>query len=853
MFNMRNKLLLIFAVIAFSLVSILPIQVNAQDLGDFKDDNESHYYLDAIPDNPEDDYFEEGENERGFFWFLDATEVAGEKFADIINSFANMAFTFNMFLTEMMIAALELAYEFDFINVIIDEISDIMSGITGISSDGSFTSSGIFGQLAIFVAMFAIIYAVFMLLFRRSMFQSLGAILQTVICLTIAILLFTNYAPFLKGVNQVTTEMSALVLGSEVSGGDTDETPSGLDGNNLKNKMYDNLWTMFVDRPYMYMMYGKTRLDDNLTEDRVKSILKAPEGSEERLLALQTEYEDEGNQYITHSKVWERLSFTPVYITINGITSFLIYALAFFLILFQFWFMMIAVFAPFALLIGAIPGMFNVIKRYFIELGLPLVLKIVVSFGALVVFSISEILYELDFQLGEMGARVNSTFGFYMAVVIVHWVLFALLFFLRKRIANIFVNSNRFMREMKDGLDTSTAPIKSAIKGGATVAGTVGGAMVGGAPGAMAGASVGRTAGETATGDASVGDLAQSAGKAYMYSRLGDSSQPKQGEGNEQIPQLSGDSKQNISKFMDDKEFGDDKEKVMESLEKAGIEEVSEEDLDKAHDGIMKEIEDGKGLQSNYSDMLVSNLQDQHKSKILQAEEGKLREQQLQEQHIEDVKEGKYYHGPAYPENTAYFGPAYPEHVEANLDEDTKDTNAAVDTAYYGPAYPEDTEYYGPAFPESEMETGEITNGAIPQGQMENKEMQTTKFSGSSIEESGKMGGTVINGSDIEGTEGIEVSRSPEGTVIKGSNIQEAKDLGETEIQGTDMSGSEIPDSGIPESEQYTNVSNIKDYEDRQNLASLDLDKQKPANNEFEYANLDENNLKSLEDNMPNE
>lgn len=372
-----------------------------------------------------------------------------------------------------------------------------MSDITGISSSGNFLGNGIFGQLAIFVALFAVIYAVLMLVFRRSMFQSLGAILQTVICLTIAILLFTNYAPFLKGINQVTTEMSALILGGNVSGGEGDtydshtpenpnNTPTGLDEDSLREQMYDNLWTMFVDRPYMYMMYGKTRLDDNLTEGRVKKILKAKKGSAERLQALKDEHEIP-NEYIMHSKALERLSFTPIYLVINGITSVLVYGLALFLILFQFWFMMIAVFAPFALLIGAIPGMFNVTKRYFIELGLPLILKIVVSFGALIVFSISEILYEMDFQLGEMGARVNSTFGFYMTVVIIHWVLFALLFFLRKRIANIFVNSNRFMTEMRDGLGTVTEPVKKGVQGATTVVGATAGTIAGGPQGAMLG------------------------------------------------------------------------------------------------------------------------------------------------------------------------------------------------------------------------------------------------------------------------------------------------------------------------------------------------------------------------------
>lgn len=513
--------------------------------GDFKNGGKSYYNLDIVPNNADDeDYFEDGESDRGFFGFLKINDMFEEKVVTTVNYFANVGLNFNIFLTELMISALDIAYEFSFVNVLIDEISEIMKDITGISG-GGFSSNGIFGELAIFTAILTVVYAVFLLIFKRSMFQSLSTILQTIVCLTIAILLFTNYSSFMKGINDVTTEMSSLVLGSSITSqedeeGEEDEEddnyyanpnteqPSGLDEADLRGKMSDNLWSLFVDRPYLYMMYGKTRLDDDLTTDRVNKLLKTKVDSAERLEALEEEFERD-NEYITYSNVMTRISFTPIYLLINGITSILVYGLALFLILFQFWFMMIAVFAPFALLIGAIPGMFGVTKRYFIELGLPLALKIVVSFGALIVFTISEVLYKMDFYLGEMGQSVNTTFGFYMTVVAVHWVLLGLLFFLRKRIANIFVNSNAFMREMRGGMGTVTDPLKSGVKGATSAVGAGVGAFFGGPAGALAGAGLGSKVGETATGDANVGELAQQAGRTAMYSQF---SKSKTGDSN---------------------------------------------------------------------------------------------------------------------------------------------------------------------------------------------------------------------------------------------------------------------------------------------------------------------------------
>src|SRR5699024_7844401 len=247
----------------------------------------------------------------------------------------------------------------------------------------------------------------FLLIWRRSMIESLTVILQTVVALAIALLLFTNYSTFLNGVNDVTTQASGVVLGGgsfkknydpvrdPITGAepmpieDASNTPTGLNEDSLRMQMRNNLWSLFVDRPYLYLMYGKVDLDKiEGGKGRVNKILKKPKGSEEREEALLEEIDENGydNDYMKYSNTGQRLAFTAIYLGINGITSIPVYILALLLIVFQFWFMLIAALAPFALIVGAVPGQFNIIPRYFIELGLPLVLKIVVAFGAVMVF-----------------------------------------------------------------------------------------------------------------------------------------------------------------------------------------------------------------------------------------------------------------------------------------------------------------------------------------------------------------------------------------------------------------------------------------------------------------------------------
>ncbi|MFC2947578.1 CD3337/EF1877 family mobilome membrane protein [Virgibacillus sediminis] len=493
-----------------------------EQLGNFKEEGKSYYHLDAVP---EDFAKDEGfmDNIKSNLWFLDSNEIS-QKMSEMFNYLANIAFDMNILMTNFMLSSLDFAYEFNFINTIIEKLDDIVGGITGISGNGHITSSGIFGNLAIFAAVFAVIYAAFLMLWKRSMFASLGTIIQTTLALTVAILLFTNYSPFLTGLNQITTQASSLVLAGnsqDVDDGAQPSTTSRLDEESLKDGMKDNIWGLFIDRPYLYMMYGETDLNslaDSKSEavNRVNNILKEQPNSEERYSAISNELEVHQNEHLLYDNIRSRLSFTVMYLGINGVVSIPIYLLSIALLVFQFWFMLIAIFAPFALLFGAIPGQFNVVKRYFIELGLPLVLKIVVSFTALVIFAISDLLYEADFVVADNNGPVEA----YTAAALIHFVLLILIFLLRNRIRNIFSAGSQGVQELREGMGSLTNPLKKGVQGTSTAAGAAVGAVATGGAGAIAGANVGGAIGRAATGEGNVGDIAKSGMHAHRSHQM---------------------------------------------------------------------------------------------------------------------------------------------------------------------------------------------------------------------------------------------------------------------------------------------------------------------------------------------
>lgn len=388
------------------------------------------------------------------------------QFYEAMNFMVNILFKMNLYMTNAMLTVLDYAFDFDVVNTLIERIEGVMQSLTGISSM-SFSSLGLYGKLIGIIGISIGLLFAYQYLFRNAQIEAVGNLVKTFLILVVTLLFFSNYATVLKGANSLTTEASAIIMGAG-SGLSEDGTTSG------RQSMGNNMWDLFVHRPYLYMQYG-TDKESEVGVSRVDELLSKPPGQDRQDYVEQQEVSKLGNGMMTYVQVPERLVFTGLYTVVNGITSLPIFALALLIIVLQFWFLAVAALAPFYLLIAAFPAGGGVFRRYMEELALPLILKLGVSFIALIVFTMSEIVYQ-EGNTDSIG---------YIAVAIIEFVILVLIFLIRNRLIRILFAGNQVARQLAieaSQLDRRMNGARyKATRGAAQVAGMMAGGPAGGA------------------------------------------------------------------------------------------------------------------------------------------------------------------------------------------------------------------------------------------------------------------------------------------------------------------------------------------------------------------------------------
>lgn len=446
-----------------------------------------YYHIDSVNEKDakralegEEDFLEK------IVGFFNVKENFKEMVNATVNWVVNLLFTFNRFMTTVMITVLEFAFNYVILDILIEKIDGKISGITGISNFKIQEGAGLFGNLMGIATMITVAYLLYIYLVKRAFIASASALVKTILATSIAILLFSNYGYYLTAVNGLSNEVAEKVMGAGAI--------NGLDESSLDSAK-NTLWKLFVDRPYLYLQYGTTDYESlKGGKQRVMNLMKYPDGEDRYKYVLETEIAKYRNTLMVSNTADDKFAFSVLYLITNGILSILIFGLSFVLILLNFWFLIIAAIAPFALVIGIIPIFSGVFKRYFIELMIPLGLKVFFTFFTLFILMMSNFLYEISYQGSDSGIQV------FVITVVLEIVLLAALFILRKRISDIFSSGSKIIADLREStkanLQTTTA-----------LAGTAIGAATGGIAGANIGSAIGSATGKVLTGDSNSGDL----------------------------------------------------------------------------------------------------------------------------------------------------------------------------------------------------------------------------------------------------------------------------------------------------------------------------------------------------------
>src|SRR5699024_7911935 len=269
----------------------------------FDDDNGNgtmkNYNLDVVPDDYHDD-----ESAWDTFKNIITLSYASDSIIGsiywVVNFLLSGVLNWNIFFTTSIIYLLDFAYDTIIVNLMIDELSSEITRITGINANGFIGSSGLFGTFIKVIALSSAIYGLFMIIFKRSVIASFEEMLKTLAVIVLAILLFTNYAPFLKSINNISSDLSRVVMSvghdfNDVDSNDhqinTDDVDTFEDSEeDRRENMKKNIWRLFVERPYTFMMLGHTNLDEiENGQQRLDRLLKYKNGTDTKNNILKTE------------------------------------------------------------------------------------------------------------------------------------------------------------------------------------------------------------------------------------------------------------------------------------------------------------------------------------------------------------------------------------------------------------------------------------------------------------------------------------------------------------------------------------------------------------------------------------
>lgn len=408
-------------------------------------------------------------------------------------------FQFNIMMTDFLMSCLEASMNGSIINFMIDLTENKIQVLAGISGT-SISSMGLYGSLGGLFALISVGYMVYLYFVKRAPLEAAKSLIQPLLSIFLAIALIGNLGTVLKGINSMTTEFSSII-----------STATQDKGNGTRvDTMQDGIYKVMIHRPWLYLQFGSAN-EDKIGKKRIEALLLNSPDSDKKRKAIKSEISEYGNEMVQPGSIITRLVYVSMFTGVNGFLSIPLWILSFIFLTLQIYFVIVACLAPFVLIWSVLPNQFSIVKRYSVELIYPMAVKLMISFLALILFTISDIVYKIPMTKG-LG-------GYYISVY-VQLVILLVLFFMRKRIAKLFAGTQGYLNEIRRSTDLVKEPVKESVENTAALAGAAVGATVGGPQGAMAGANLGKNVGKTVIGE---GDPAATA-SALMSMNMASSS-----------------------------------------------------------------------------------------------------------------------------------------------------------------------------------------------------------------------------------------------------------------------------------------------------------------------------------------
>ncbi|SGO61317.1 TrbL/VirB6 plasmid conjugal transfer protein [Mycobacterium tuberculosis] len=348
--------------------------------------------------------------DEAYFWeIVDSASNTGHFF---IHQIINSMWQFLVVWDFQVISVVENGFSSDIVDAFADTVGSAVQQIAGFNGDG-IGEKGLWGQMVTFMIVLAGAWAAYMLMIKRASTRAASGLGSTLLILVLALALFGNASGVMKYLNEISTGLSQEVLGigvdltpksetrileeeRQLQRGITPTEPREIPKEAISFKMADRLYDMLIYEPYILLQYGKP--PEEITQARAAEILKHKVMSDKRRKAVEKEVSEQ-NPYgepihmMTTAGTFERLTMVILLWITHLILGICLLVIAAAILFFQLLFIILTLFAPFALLMALVPSWTYVAINWFKRWVGAILMKLILSVFLSIILTISQVLY----------------------------------------------------------------------------------------------------------------------------------------------------------------------------------------------------------------------------------------------------------------------------------------------------------------------------------------------------------------------------------------------------------------------------------------------------------------------------
>lgn len=275
-----------------------------------------------------------------------------EKRADLImHKFNNLIWQTLLTWDFTVVSLVEKSFSLDIVSQFSDAVELAIRSLAGFDGK-SFGQTGIWGNFLLLFIICAGAYIAYQGMIKKKTTDAIGAMVKSIMILMLSMVFFANSGSIMKYFNDLSSGLSQEMMGVGL-------TLNSKMTNDVKYPeevasfvVADKLYQMMIYQPYLILQYGKPKEDNNLTKARVNSLLLTKVESTARKNVVQKE---SSNLMMSSVGVFERLSLLVLLSVSHLFLGFVFLLIAGAILVYQFLFVIFALFAPFALLMAMYP------------------------------------------------------------------------------------------------------------------------------------------------------------------------------------------------------------------------------------------------------------------------------------------------------------------------------------------------------------------------------------------------------------------------------------------------------------------------------------------------------------------